>query len=164
MRAIAVVCVSLALVGCALLGPLNPPRRILDQAYSAIEERDLDTAYERLAKLRTRYPDSAESREGFPYAASIFKRGYFQTRHADPASHWVTTEPRFMLEWFLDYCHGPDFPQAEAEALFVGMHAGYFRELLASAETHPHLMRWTIRAEDDNGIVEALTLEGGAPR
>jgi len=145
-----------ALTGCALLGPLNPPRRLLDQAHAAVEQHDLETAYQDLARIRKDHPHSPESREAFPLAAAIFKRCYFRERYAHPDSLWVTTEPGFMLDWLDSFFVGPEFPQAEAEALFVGMHYGYFREFLAYAETHPELSRWTVRAEDDDGIIESI--------
>jgi hypothetical protein len=155
----AALLLSLALAGCALLGSPNPPSRLLDQARASVAQRDLDAAYDRLAELRTHYPDSAETREAFPLAASIFQRGYLRTRHVDPASRWVTTEPACLLGWLLSYCDAPEFPQAEAEALFVGMPYGYFGEFLAAAEAHAALSQWAVRAEDDNGIVEAIVVE-----
>jgi hypothetical protein len=65
-----------------------------------------------------------------------------------------------MLDWFAAFLSGPEFPQAEAEALFVGMPYGYFREYLAFAESRPELSRWAIQAQDDNGIIETIAAEG----
>ena len=150
--------------GCAALsGLVNPAGRLLEQAHEAIEQRDLDSAYRHLAEIRKRYPDRAESRQAFPLAAAIFRRSYFHHRYRQPDSPWLTSEPGFMLDWFASFLEGPEFPQAEAEALFVGMPYGYFRQLLALAEARPELARWAIRADDDNGIIEAVAAEAGAP-
>ena len=156
--------VLMGLPGCAALsGLVNPPGQLLEQAHSAVEQQDFDTAYHDLAEIRKRYPDSAESREGFPIAAAIFQRSYFRDRYRQPDSRWLTSEPRFMLDWFASFLAGPEFPQAEAEALFVGMPYGYFREFLALAEARPELSRWGARAEDDNGIVESIAASSAAP-
>jgi hypothetical protein len=152
------------LSGCAALsGLVNPAGRLLAQADEAIEQQDFDTAYRHLTEIRKRYPGSAESREAFPLAAAIFRRSYFRHRYRQPDSPWLTSEPDFMLDWFASFLEGPEFPQAEAEALFLGMPYGYFRRYLARAETRPELARWAIRAEDDNGIIEAVVAEVSAP-
>jgi hypothetical protein len=151
------------LPGCAALrGLVNPPGRLLEQARSAVEQKHPDAAYRDLAKIRRQYPESRESREAFPLAAAIFQNGYFSDRYRKPDSPWLTSEPGFMLDWFASFLSGPDFPQAEAEALFVGMPYGYLREFLALAEARPELSRWSIRAEDDNGIIESVAA-GSAP-
>jgi hypothetical protein len=157
-------CALLAgLVGCAALqGLTDPPGRRLESAREALERKDLDAAYRDLAEIRKRHPDSAESREAFPLAAAIFQRSYFRDRFSRPDSSWLTSEPGFMLEWFASFLEGPAFPQAEAEALFVGMPYGFFREYLALAETRPELSRWAIRAREDNGIIEAIDATGGS--
>jgi len=164
----AIACFALALMlwlpGCAALsGLVNPPGRLLEQARSAIEQEDLEAAYSDLAEIRKRYPDSAESREAFPLAAAIFRNGYFRDRYRQPGSHWLTSEPDFMLDWFAFLLEGTEFPQAEAEALFVGMPYGYFREFLALVEARPGLSRWGIRANDDNGIIESVAAGSAAP-
>jgi hypothetical protein len=151
------------LSGCAAWQALvDPPGRRLEQAREALARNDLDAAYHDLAEIRKRYPDSAESREAFPLAAAIFQRSYYRDRFASPASPWLTTEPGFMLDWFASLLDGPTFPQAEAEALFVGMPYGFFRDYLALAGARPELSRWRIVAVDDNGIIEAVTAEPGA--
>ena len=157
----AIACLALALFlwlpGCAALsGLVNPPGRLLEQARSAIEREDLEAAYSDLAEIRKRYPDSAESREAFPLAAAIFRNSYFRYRYRQPDSHWLTSEPGFMLDWFASLLEGAEFPQPEAEALFVGMPYGYFREFLAVAEARPELARWELRVEDDDGIIQSV--------
>jgi hypothetical protein len=141
------------LASCAML---NPAPRLLEQARASIEARDLDAAYDRLVEIRLKYPDSEQNAEAFRLAAALFHHGYFRSRHSQPNSRWVTTEPAFMLDWFASFFQGTDFPQAQAEELFVGMHQGFFREYLAFAQSRPALSRWTVRAEDDNGIVESI--------
>jgi hypothetical protein len=129
------------LPGCAALrGLVNPPGQLLEQAHSAVEQKDLEAAYRDLASIRKGYPDSAESREAFLLAAAIFQNGYFRDRHQQPDSHWVASEPGFLLDWFASFLAGPEFPQAEAEALFVGMPYGYFREF--SHLRRCRLSRW----------------------
>lgn len=162
---LALACLAFAaltwLAGCAALsGLVNPAGRLLGQAREAIERKEFDAAYRDLAEIRKRYPESAESREAFPLAAGIFKWSYLRQRHTQPDSPFVRSEPGFMLDWFAAFLAGPEFPQAEAEALFVGMPYGYFREYLAFAESRPELSRWAIKAQDDNGIIEAITAEG----
>ena len=86
----------------------------------------------------------------------IFKRSYFLSRYEQPDSRWLRSEPAFLLDWLASFFGSGAFPQAEAEALFVGMHVGYFRDYLAFAETRPELARFRVWAEDDNGIVESI--------
>jgi hypothetical protein len=148
--------------GCAALsGLVNPAGRLLAEGRTALEENDHETAWRRFAELRTRHPDTPECREAFPLAAAIFKFRYLRDRHARPDSPFVTTEPRFMLDWLAAYLEGPEFPRAEAEALFLGMPYGFFRDYLALAEGRPQLARWALRAEDDNGIIESIAASGG---
>jgi hypothetical protein len=148
--------------GCAALsGLVNPAGRLLAQAREAAERNDPDTAWAHLVEIRRRHPESPECREAFPLAAAIFKWRYLRDRHARPGSPFVTSEPHFMLDWLTAYLGGPEFPQAEAEALFVGMPYGLFRDYLALAEGRPELARWAVRAEDDNGIIESIASEGG---
>jgi hypothetical protein len=152
------------LAGCASVGGLlNPARHLLDQSYAAIEQREFEAAYDRLAEIRTRYAHSAESREAFPIAASIFRQSYFLYRYQEPASRWVGPERRFMLEWFASFFPADEFPQAEAEALFVGMHYGYFRDFLKFAAGRPELASWSVSAEKDNGIVESIAARPRPP-
>jgi hypothetical protein len=152
-----------SLVACSTWqGFWNPPRRLLDQAQAAVEQREHDTAYRKLAEIRERYPTSAESPEAFRRAALIFKKRYYENRLTRPDSPWVTSEARFMLDWFAAFLAGPEFPQAEAEALFLGMPYSFFREYLALAQTDPRLSRWAIQAPDDNGIIEAIVAERAA--
>jgi hypothetical protein len=153
-----VLCFSVvALLGCSTtLGFLNPPRRLLEQSRTAIEGKDFDTAYDRLVEIRMRYPESAESREAFRLAAAIWQASYFKYRYQDPRPHWVTSEPRFMMEWFASFFPTETFPEAEATVLFVGMHYGFFRDFQKFQQTRPELAAWHLRVQDDNGIVESL--------
>lgn len=164
---IASLCLAFALLagltGCAAWQALvNPPGSLLERAREALDRKDLDAAYRDLAEIRRRYPESEESREAFPLAAAIFQRSYYRDRFARPDSPWLTSEPGFMLDWFASLLESPAFPQVEAEALFVGMPYGFFREYLALAETRPELSRWKIVAAEDNGIIETVTAEPGA--
>jgi hypothetical protein len=160
-------CLAFALLsglsGCAAWQALvDPAGRRLEQAREALARNDLDAAYRDLAEIRRRHPESAASREAFPLAAAIFQRSYYRDRYARPDSPWLTSEPGFMLDWFASLLDVPTFPQAEAEALFVGMPYGFFRDYLALAGTRPELARWAIVATDDNGIVEQVMAEPGA--
>jgi hypothetical protein len=152
-RCLAAALAAALLAGCVLL---NPAPRLLEQARAAIEARDFDAAYDRLVQIRREHPDSEQNAEAFRLAAALFQRGYFLNRHTEPNSRWVTTEPAFMLDWFASFFDGTDFPQRQAEELFVGMHYGYFREYLAFAQSRPALARWTVRVEDDNGRIESI--------
>lgn len=151
------------LAGCAgLSGLVNPAGRLLEQGRTAIEQKDLDGAYAHLKAIRERYSDSPESREAFPLAAGIFKWSYHQARHSRPDSRWVRSEPGFMLDWFASFLDEPEFPQPEAEALFLGMPYGFFRQYLGVAGSRPQASRWALQAEDDNGIIERIAAEARA--
>ena len=165
-RALARALLGLALLsgatGCAALGGVyDRPARLLEQARADVEKQDFDTAYRRLKEIRLSHPGSEQDPEAFRLAAAIFKRSYLRNRLNSPDSPWVVAEPRFMLEWLASYLAGPEFPRSEAEALFVGMPYGFFREYLAFAQGRPELSRWGMRARDDNGIIEEVEAEGG---
>lgn len=146
----------LLIAGCAGFGPDAGARRLLSQARASAEQRDLDAAYRKLVELHREHAGSPHDAQAFSLAAAIFKHQYTLNRFRTPESPWLTTEPGFMLEWFGSLLSGSTFPQQQADALFVGMHYGYFREFLAYAKTREPALRWSLRAQDDNGIIESV--------
>jgi len=141
---------------CKVLGR---PALLVEQAHAALARGDLETAYHHLALVHALHPDSAESREVFRLAARCFVESHFRHR-TEPGSIWVSSEPVFMYRWleqfFLD---AEEFPQAQVEALFIGMHYGMFRDFLAHARSRKELSRWVIVARDDNGIIHSVSGE-----
>jgi hypothetical protein len=150
--------VSIAgVVACgAASGFFDPAGRLLEEGRTALEQRELDSAYSRFAEIRKRYPESPESREAFPLAAAIFQYRYHRVRHGEPDSPWIRSEPGFLFDWFDAFLAEPGFPQAEAEALFVGMPYGLFREYGAHREAVSEAARIPFEVEDDNGIIERV--------
>lgn len=149
-----VVLVGLAM-GCAHL-TLGGPATLLDDAKAAMAKNDPVTAYGLLKRIATEYPDRPESREAFPLAADCLKALYYAHRVPDPESVWVTSEPEFMFHWLARYFNGA-FPEQEANALFAGLSYEVFARFLHFAKSDPKLSRWKLTAEDDNGIVYAVS-------
>ena len=139
---------------CATLG-IGEANRLRDEADALLQARKYEDAYRKLALIRTRHPDSREAREVFPAAALVFKRLWWQNRYTNPESQWLTTEPRFLFEWFESFA-GDEFPQLEAERLLLGMPGGFYDEYRAFAETRPALAVWRLEVEKDNGILESI--------
>lgn len=162
--------ILLAAFGCtALSGPredraaaaacsevLRDPALLLELAHAAIARKDLELAYRYVALIHTQHPRSEQSREAFPLAARLFHKNYMRHR-SELDSIWVTSEPRFLVAWLAGFFEdGGDFPQQQMDAMFVGLDYGVFRHFLAYAEAHPRLSRWTIEANDENGIVQEI--------
>ena len=149
-----------SLVACSVAsGLFDPAGRLLEEGRTALERRELDSAYGRFAEIRRRYPASPESREAFPLAAAIFQYRYHRLRYQEPESPWVRSEPVFLFDWFDSFLAEPDFPQAEAEALFVGMPYGLFREYRAQRQADSGAAQPRFEVEDDNGIIERVIAE-----
>ncbi len=148
------VLLSTTVAGCATLrgGEAN---RLRDEADALLQAREYEDAYRKLAMIRSRHPDSREAREVFPAAALVFKRLWWQNRYTNPESAWLTTEPRFLFEWFESFA-GDEFPQHEAERLLLGMPGGFYDEYRAFAETRPALAGWRLEVAKDNGILESI--------
>jgi hypothetical protein len=142
---------------CAHLGS-GGASRLEAEAKAAFDAKDLPTAYERLKQIEVRYPGSAESRNAFPKAAAVLRSLYFKNRSTDPNSIWVTSEPEFMFGWLATYFREGS-PEAAANAFFVGFSVGTLRSFEVYAKGHPELAQWSIRAQDDNGIIESVTTE-----
>jgi hypothetical protein len=162
----------LAVIGCAThsgvavpRGGVQPtwleswlgPETLAERADAALRKRDLELGYRYLALIHILHPESDENHEQFPLAARVFRRNHLRHR-SELGSVWVTSEPRFMFGWLGQFCREQeDFPRREMELFFIGMHYGMFRDYLAYAKTSADLSRWTVSAEEDNGIIESLT-------
>jgi hypothetical protein len=153
-----------SLVACGVAGGLfDPAGRLLEEGRTALERRELDAAYGRFAEIRKRYPASPESREAFPLAAAILQYRYHRLRYQEPESPWLRSEPGFLFDWFDSFLAEPGFPQAEAEALFVGMPYGLFREYRARQQLDSGAAPPRFEVEDDNGIIEQVIADVPAP-
>jgi hypothetical protein len=51
-------------------------------------------------------------------------------------------------------------PEAAESVFFVGFPLGILRRFEVFAKDRPELAQWTIRAQDDNGIIESVTTDG----
>ena len=138
---------------------LRRPDRLIELCDAALGNRDFETAFAWLALVRTLYPGSAESRDVFPTAARVFQKAHLAHR-TEPGSIWITSEPRFMFDWLASFFEdGAPFPQSQADAFFLGMHYGMFRDFLAWAQQRPDLARWQLVAEKDNGWIFSVAGE-----
>jgi len=164
-RRASAVAVGLALLaGCAHSGFLpwvEGPAELREAAAAALQEGDPEGAYDRLAEIRRRYPASPESSEALFPAAQLFRKLWYAYRFAEERDAWRAEEARFMFRW-LGSESRDGLPRAEAELLLLQMPWSYWREFEAYARTDPHLDRWRIRAEEDNGRVESIRVS--APR
>jgi len=138
---------------------VDGPRDLRERATTALREGDLEAAYEHLAEIRQRYPESAEASEVFLLTAKIFRRLWRGYRFVEERDAWRAEQTRFMFAW-LGSESRDGFPRAEAEMLLLQMPWSYWGEFEAYARTDPHLSRWEIRAEEDNGRIEALRISG----
>jgi len=150
---------SILISGCAAFGPDAAARRHLDDARATAERRELDSAYRSLVRLHREYPASAVDAEAFGLAADLFRAHYDRDRVLSPSSPWATTEALFMIEWLGTYLSAPEPPRAQAAALFLGTSYGYYREYLRYLETRERPVRWSIRVEEDNGIIGAVDVQ-----
>ena len=162
-RAVALLALVLMLGACANVPGLGlGASRLREKADAAIEAPDYEAAYDHLAELHRRYPESAEDKEAFRVAAALFRKLYRENRFRAPESRWVATEPELLFGW-LATRSGDAFPSEDATALFLNMHYGLFQRFLAFAETDPRLARWEIVAREDNGLVKEVTLRDEVP-
>jgi len=164
-RRASAVAVSLALLaGCAHSGTLpwvEGPAELREAAAAALREGDPEGAYDRLAEIRRRYPESPESSEALLPAAQLFRKLWYAYRFVEERDAWRAEQTRFMFRWLGSQARD-GFPRAEAELLLVQMPWSYWREFEAYARTDPYFARWEIRAEEDNGRVESIRVS--APR
>jgi hypothetical protein len=158
-------------LGCASAAPapagcpkgidevLGSPALLREQADAALAKDDSELAYRYLALIETLHPGSPESRELFPAAARLFKRGYFRSRISKPDSVWTTSEPAFMFRWLSAFFRGAEeFPQQQVDVLFLRMPMTLYDEFTQYAKARPKdFARWEMRVTDDNGRIETFT-------
>jgi hypothetical protein len=133
------------------------PGLLLTQAEHAItKEKKLEKAYRYLTAIHALYPQSPEDSKAYAYAAGIFKRQYFRTRHTEPDSVWLKTEPVFLFHWLATFFSENRFPQKEVEDLLIGMPMSFLEEFNAYLSLNPRLSPWMIAAEEDNGRIEGI--------
>jgi len=138
---------------------LGSPALLREQADAALAADDSELAYRYLALIETLHPASAESRELFPAAAKLFKRGYFRNRISKPDSVWTTSEPAFVFRWLsLFFRDAEAFPQQQVDTLFIGMPVTLYDEFSSYAKSRPkYFARWEMRVTDDNGRIESVS-------
>lgn len=130
---------------------------LLEQARYELETtKNLPKAYRYLADLHALHSESPEDAEAFSMAASLFQRLYFQNRHSHPDSIWMTSEPIFMFQWLASFCDDDSFSQSHLDSLFRGMPYDFSRDFTAFTLRSHKLSRWTLRVQEDNGIIESV--------
>jgi hypothetical protein len=171
---IAAVLITAGALGCAALstGPaasapcadaLRDPDQLQALAEAASADQNWELAYRYVALIHILHPDSEKNRELFPAAATLFRRNWAPHR-AELDSIWTTSEPLFVYAWLAGFfSDGRDFPQHEMDTLFVGISYSLFRNFLGYAKDRPHISRWAISAEDENGITTKVTGSLAAP-
>lgn len=137
---------------------LASPALLLARARAGVAERRLEEPYRLLTLIRTLHPESPEASEAYWLAAAIFQRQYSKNRLTNPDSPWVTTEPAFVFEWMGTFFTAEEAPTDRAVAVFRGMPLGIFRRFEAHAEPRPVFRPWQISVEEDNGIIEIVTM------
>jgi hypothetical protein len=165
---IAAVLIGAGVLGCAGLSGapatsapcvdvMRDPEKLHALAEAAAAEQNWELAYRYVALIHIFHPGSEQDRASFPAAATLFRRSWAPHR-AELDSIWTTSEPLFIYAWLASlFVDGRDFPQQEMDTLFVGTSYSLFRNFLGYAKDRPHLSRWRISAEDDNGIVTKVT-------
>jgi hypothetical protein len=148
-------------VSCQQLGfGSSEPERLLEEGRAASRQKDLETAYGLLKRIRTEYPASPESDEAFSLAALLWKDLWYRDRYTQPDSVWRTSEPQFMFDWLASFFAGPgEFPLQEVDALLRGMPYSLYGDFVAYAGTHPELSGWVFRVEEDDGHIRSVTGE-----
>jgi hypothetical protein len=158
-------------LGCATSSPptascpqgpelLSDPRAMRAHADAALARDEHDLAYRYLVLIEALHPESEESDAAYPVAAALFKRAWWKHRHTKPDAIWLGAEPAFLFHWLgTFYGDGQEFPKREADALFVGMPHGFLVDFETWAKPQPRISQWKITAEEDNGIIEAVSAE-----
>lgn len=160
LRRRAVACaLLLAATACAGFPDSGPsPKELRARADEAIAAGELEVAYDRLAEIYRRDPESSESAEAFPLAAGLLQKLYMRNRYRAPESRWLATEPEFVFGWFATL-FDEEFPHDEAQFLFVSLPYSFFVRFEAYAATEPRLSDWTIQATEDNGRIKSVFVE-----
>lgn len=168
-RPVLLAIVLLLATSCGSGAPETQARDALSAARARIADGDHEAAYRSLLRIHREFPGTPSEREAFPLAAALYKRLYFRDRYASPDAEWVVDGAAALFAWLETYVSGDGetaFPQAEAEALFIGLHYGFIREFQAFAAGRPKLAAWRLTVQKDNGIVESVRAErreGTAP-
>ena len=166
-RLCAALFAALVCSGCAtLLGSpesrpvaevLDDPARLKQLAEAQIARQNYELAYRYVALIHILHPDSPENRDAFPLAAALYRKSWAPHR-TELDSIWTTSEPLFLFAWLAGFFpDAKEFPQAQVEALFLGMNGGLLRDFLAYAKPRPYIAQWTISVEKNNGIVEKIS-------
>jgi hypothetical protein len=171
-RLIPLLLLLLGVSGCITYAPqqdrpksideiLDDPQLLREQAKAALEDEEPERAFRYLSLIVLLHPDSPESKELYPDAATLYRRAYFRNRVGNSNSPWFNYEHALMYFWLSRFFESPDrFPQEQVDLLFLGMPHGFFQEFAAYAEARPRLFqRWGFQASFDDGKVESVTGE-----
>jgi hypothetical protein len=153
-----ILAVFLGACGPLDLGGDARRQKMLEEALLSLQQQDFETAYYRAKEIRTEYPGSDESEDAFSIAARALKRLYYRHRFEDPDSVWLNSEQEFVFEWLAGFFEDEELAGSRANSVFGGVPYGMFRSFERYAAGHPIFSRWEIRAEDDNGIIEKVTV------
>ncbi len=158
-----------ASLGCAMVPAGCPegyapevcrdPGALLAHADDAMKKRDHEEAFRDLKLIRTLHPGSTEANDPGHYVAAtkLFKRLWYRDR-LKPDSPWLGTERDFMFGWLESYYESDSYPRTETELLLVGMPYGFYRQFEAYRATRPAMARFPLRALEDNGKVQSVSL------
>lgn len=136
---------------------MRNPEQLQALAEASSGEQNWELAYRYVALIHILHPGSEQDREMFPAAATLFRRSWSPHR-AELDSIWTTSEPIFLYAWLAGFFQdGRDFPQKQMDALFVGTSYSLLRNFLRYAQDRPQLSRWSISAEDENGVTVKVT-------
>jgi hypothetical protein len=136
---------------------MRDPDQLQALAEAASAEQNWELAYRYVALVHVLHPGSEKDRELFPAAATLFRRSWAPHR-AELDSIWTTSEPQFVYAWLASFfANGGEFPQQQMDTLFVGTSYSLFRNFVNYAKERPHISRWAISAEDENGITTRVT-------
>jgi hypothetical protein len=159
---IVAVAACAAALACASDGG-RTERALLAETRSAFEAKDFESAYRRAVQLHAEHAASADDYQAFVIAAQSLKVLFHRDRFREPESPWVTSEPTSLFPWLAAHLHGADGAEA-ANVFFVGLPYNVLRAFHDYAHARDDLSALLVRAEDDNGIIQSVTVESLAAR
>jgi hypothetical protein len=137
---------------------LESPALLREEYEKAYREKRWDLAYRHLTLIHILHPDSAEDRELFTTAASLFKGRYLGYRAKRPGSVWVLSEPAFMIQWILQILEKSEqFPEEEFVYLFRSMPLDFFDQFMRVAKQQGVDKQWDIQVSEDDGKIASIS-------
>jgi hypothetical protein len=137
---------------------LDSPALLHQEYEKAFREKRWDRAYRYLTLIHILHPDSAEDRELFTAAASLFKGRYLGDRAKHPGSIWALSEPALMIQWILHIlAQSDEFPEEAFIYLFRSMPKDFFDQFMLVAKQQRVPKKWDILATEDSGRIASVT-------